>query len=88
MLYVTANPVTKQAHWAGSAFALSHLGIHTTQSLYTGFIAVVINLLVTAIVTVIAKALRVPDGIDETAAADYYTDEADLAAPASEAVPA
>ena len=88
MLYVTANPAANQAHWGGSAFALSHLGFHTTQSLYTGFIAVVINLLVTAIVTLAAKALRIPDGTDETAAADYYTDEADLPAPESEAVPA
>jgi SSS family solute:Na+ symporter len=88
MLYVTANPAANQGHWGGSAFALSHLGLHTTQSLYTGFIAVVINLLVTAIVTLAAKALRVPDGTDETAAADYYTDEADLPAPESEAVPA
>jgi hypothetical protein len=36
----------------------------------------------------VAKALRVPDGTDETAAADYFTDEADLPAPESEAVPA
>jgi len=49
---------------------------------------VVINLLVTAIVTVVAKALRVPDGVDETAAPDYFTDEADMPAPESEAVPA
>ena len=47
-----------------------------------------INLLVTAIVTVAAKALRVTDGVDATAAADYFTDEPDLPAPASEAVPA
>jgi SSS family solute:Na+ symporter len=88
MLYVTNNPAVNQAHWGGSAFALSHLGIHSTLSLYTGFIAVVINLLVTALVTLAAKALRVPDGVDQTAAADYFTDEADLPAPASEAVPA
>ena len=88
MLYVTANPAAKQAHWGGSAFALSHLGLHTTQSLYTGFIAVVVNLLVAAVVTVAAKALRVPDGVDETAAPDYFTDEADMPEPESEAVPA
>jgi hypothetical protein len=44
--------------------------------------------MVTGIVTLIARALRVPDGIDETVAADYHTDEADLPAPESEAVPA
>jgi SSS family solute:Na+ symporter len=88
MLYVTPNAAAGQAHWGGSAFALSHLGIHTDLSLYTGFIAVVINLLVAAVVTVAAKALRVPDGVDETAAADYFTDEADMPAPESAAVPA
>jgi hypothetical protein len=43
---------------------------------------------VTAIVTLAAKALRVPDGVDETAAADYFTDEADLPTPEAETVPA
>jgi len=88
MLYVTANPAAGQAHWGGSAFALSHLGIDSKLSLYTGFIAVVINIVVAAIVTVAARALRVPDGVDETAAADYYTDEADIPATPSETVPA
>ncbi|MGH3171802.1 MAG: hypothetical protein ACRDN0_38825 [Trebonia sp.] len=40
------------------------------------------------IVTVAAKAPRVPDDVDETAAADYFTDEADMPATPSEAVPA
>ena len=83
MLYVTANPAAKQAHWGGSSFALSHLGWHTEVTLYTGFISVIINLVVAAVVTLIAKALRVPDGVDETKPADYFTDEHDVAEPAT-----
>jgi SSS family solute:Na+ symporter len=85
MLYVTPNPATKQSHWGGSAFALSHLGLHTGQGLYTGFIAVVINLVVTGVVTLVAKALKVPDGIDATAATDYFTDADDAAEVPAEA---
>ena len=78
MLYVTPNPAAKQAHWGGSAFGLSHLGIHTGISLYTGFAAVVVNLAVVGVVTLAARALRVPDGADATAASDYFTDENDM----------
>jgi hypothetical protein len=34
------------------------------------------------LVTVAAKALRVPDGADATAPSDYFTDEADVTEPA------
>jgi SSS family solute:Na+ symporter len=78
MLYVTANPAAKQAHWGGSAFALSHLGLHTGQGIYTGFIAVLVNLVVAGVVSLVAKALKVPDGIDATAATDYFTDADDM----------
>jgi len=82
MLYVTPNPAAKQAHWGGSSFAFSHLGMHTSVALYTGFVAVVVNLVVVAAVSVIAKAFRVPDGVDATAEEDYFTDEEDVTAPA------
>ena len=75
MLYVTPNPAAKEAHWGNSAFALSHLGINTGISLYTGFIAVLVNIAVVAVVTLAARALRLPDGADETKAGDYFTDE-------------
>jgi SSS family solute:Na+ symporter len=82
MLYVTGNPAAHQAHWGGSAFALSHLGLDTKVALYTGFVGVVINMAVVVLVTLAAKALRVPDGADATAPSDYFTDEADVAEPA------
>jgi SSS family solute:Na+ symporter len=82
MLYVTPNLATHQAHWGGSAFALSHLGLDTKVALYTGFIGVVINMAVVVLVTLAAKALRVPDGADATAQSDYFTDEDDVTEPA------
>jgi len=85
MLYVTPNPAAKEAHWGNSAFALSHLGINTGISLYTGFIAVLVNIAVVAVVTLAARALRLPDGADETKAGDYFTDENDMAPAVKEA---
>jgi SSS family solute:Na+ symporter len=86
MLYVTPNPAVKQAHWGGSAFAFSHLGIHTKEAIYTGFVAVVVNLAVVAVVSLLAKAFRVPDGADATATADYFTDEGDDVSPVPEVI--
>jgi len=54
-----------------------------------GFVAVVINLLVTAIVTLAAKAPRVPGGVGESTTADYFwRPRRLLASAASEAVSA
>jgi SSS family solute:Na+ symporter len=78
MLYVTPNPATKQAHWGGSAWTFSHLGLHTGLGIYTGFVAVVVNLVVVGVVSLAAKMLKVPDGIDATAATDYFTDDGDM----------
>ena len=88
-LYVTPNLAAKEAHWGGTAFALSHLGLHTDVGIYTGFIGVVINLLVSYGVTTALKALKMREGTDPTAPADYFTDDADRApaAPAEPAVP-
>ena len=77
MLYLTANPATKQAHWGGSAFALSHLGLNTKVLIYTGFVAVLINLIVVAALTAVLKAVKTPAGTDRTTPPDYFTDEGD-----------
>ena len=84
MLYVTPNSAIKQAHWGGSSFALSHLGIHTEVALYTGFIAFIVNIVVVALVTLFAKALKLPDGVDATAPTDYFTDPEEVSAPPEE----
>jgi SSS family solute:Na+ symporter len=77
MLYTIPNPVTKREHFGGSAFPLSKLGLDTKLSIYTGFVAVILNLLVTIIVTLIARAAKVADGPDATQHSDYFADEGD-----------
>jgi SSS family solute:Na+ symporter len=77
MLYVTPNAATKRAHFGGSAYALSHLGFDTKVTVYTGFIAVVLNLLVAIVVTLVLRAMKTPDGPDATTEDDYFVDEGD-----------
>jgi SSS family solute:Na+ symporter len=75
---VTADgPQTIREHFGGSAFKLSELGLDTTYTIYAGFVAVLANLLVAAIGTVVARRLGSPDGEDTTTDADYVADRGD-----------
>jgi len=85
MLYVTPNAATKREHFGGSAFALSNLGVDTKITMYTGFIAVALNLIVAVVLTFILRAAKTPDGVDETSDDDYLADEGD---PRVEPIPA
>ncbi|MGC9667190.1 monocarboxylate uptake permease MctP [Planosporangium sp. 12N6] len=77
MLWLTPNLATKREHFGGSAFALSHLGIDTKVTVYTGFLAVLINLVVAVLGTLVLRALKTPDGVDATVEDDYHVDEGD-----------
>jgi len=77
MLYTIPNPATHHAHFGGSAFALSKLGLPWNVPIYTGFLAVIANLIVAVIVTLIARAAKIRDGVDATVASDYFADEGD-----------
>jgi SSS family solute:Na+ symporter len=77
MLYTIPNPATHHDHFGGSAFALSKLGLPWDMPIYTGFLAVRVNLLVGVIGTLIARAAKHPDGVDATARSDYFADEGD-----------
>ncbi|GAA2369692.1 monocarboxylate uptake permease MctP [Dactylosporangium salmoneum] len=76
MLYLVKNPTTGR-HFAGSAFPLSEWGLDTKKTIYVGFVAVVANLLVAVVVTLILRATSVADGGDDTQPADYFADEGD-----------
>src|SRR6266581_472266 len=80
--YLTPNPALKEPHWGGTAFALSHLGLDTKVGIYIGFTAVLVNLAVAVAGTAILKALKTAKGTDQTSAPDYFTDVADVPAPA------
>ncbi|MDW5322868.1 monocarboxylate uptake permease MctP [Plantactinospora sp. KLBMP9567] len=78
MLYQIPNPASKRAHFGGSAFPLEKLGFDgSTKTIYVGLVAVAVNLLVAAIVTLILRAAKVADGVDGTEQDDYFADEGD-----------
>ncbi len=78
MLYDTPNATTGKAHFGGSQYALSNLGIDTTLTIYTGILALLVNVVVAAAATAILRALhRSDDGLDATQPADYHVEAGD-----------
>jgi SSS family solute:Na+ symporter len=61
MLYKTPNLVTGKEHFGGAQYALSHFGLDTKITIYTGLIAVVINLVVTFVVSAFVRGRQLPD---------------------------
>ena len=49
--FTADGPQAVREHFGGSAFKLSELGFDTTYTIYAGFVAVIVNLLVAAVVT-------------------------------------
>jgi SSS family solute:Na+ symporter len=74
--YKVATPTT--SHWAGS---VDTIWGHTY---YIGLTAIILNLLVAVVLTLVFKAVRVPEGTDETSPEEYRADppQAPAAAPA------
>ncbi|MEV6879158.1 monocarboxylate uptake permease MctP [Amycolatopsis sp. NPDC051128] len=84
MLYGIPNPANGKLHFGGSALPLGNLsffGWHpfagSQVQIYVGFVALIGNLVVAAIVTVVARQLKVFNGTDDTEPEDYHTDEHD-----------
>jgi solute:Na+ symporter, SSS family len=74
------DPTTKavvKEHFGGSAFALSKLGFDTKATTYPGLVSLLVNLLVVVLVTVVLRAMRVPDGVDATEDTDYTAERED-----------
>ncbi|MEH0842212.1 sodium:solute symporter [Micromonospora sp. CPCC 205711] len=77
MLYEIPNTATKRAHFGGQAFPLEKFGFDTKMTIYVGIVAVLVNLAVAALVTLILRAAKVADGADNTRPDDYFADEGD-----------
>ncbi|GLZ81766.1 solute:Na+ symporter, SSS family protein [Actinorhabdospora filicis] len=77
MLWLIGNPVTGKQHFAGSAFPLEKWGLDTKMTIYVGLVAVVVNLGVAALVTLVLRVGKVADGVDATRPDDYFADEGD-----------
>jgi SSS family solute:Na+ symporter len=84
LLYQIPNPATNRAHFGGSALALDKLNIFgwqpfegSTVQIYVGFVALIANLLVAVIVTLVVRKMNVSNGEDSTKDEDYHVDEHD-----------
>jgi SSS family solute:Na+ symporter len=77
MLWQIPNAATGRAHFGGSAFLLSKFGFDSQKTIYVGFVAVIVNLLVAVIVTLVLRALKTPDGVDGTTPDDFFADAGD-----------
>jgi solute:Na+ symporter, SSS family len=71
MLYKTPNPLTGKEHFGGAQYALSHFGSDTKVTIYTGILALAVNLAVTGVSSLILNAMHAPAGTDETRPGDY-----------------
>ncbi|MER5480469.1 sodium:solute symporter family protein [Streptomyces sp. NPDC002734] len=69
--YTVSSPT--QAHFGGSAKEMPLIG----EIGYIGFTAIVLNLIVTVVLTFAFRALKAPDGVDETSPSDYTADSGD-----------
>ncbi|MEI4271866.1 sodium:solute symporter [Klenkia sp. LSe6-5] len=69
--------VVVREHFGGSAFSLSELGFDTATTIYAGFLALLVNLVVVVVVTLVLRAMQVDDGVDGTAPNDYTAERED-----------
>jgi len=82
MAYVTpavgpAGTITK-AHWGGSLWAVSHLGIDTKVTIYMGLVAVAVNIVLAVVLTPVLRALdSSTGGADSTREEDYHVEAGD-----------
>ncbi|AMM31260.1 sodium:solute symporter [Sinomonas atrocyanea] len=70
--YSVVNPVT-HAHFGGSTAAIPG----TNVTVYIAISAFVLNLIVAAVLTVLLRLFKVPQGADETRPSDFGADETD-----------
>jgi SSS family solute:Na+ symporter len=72
--YKVATPTT--SHWAGST------DLEFGHTVYIGLTAIILNIAVSVILTLIFKAARVPEGVDETLPRQYTADPVEAPVPA------
>ena len=73
---VDGNPVTTTGGTRHFATAVADFPF-THAKVYIAVTAVLFNLVVAAVLTLLLRAVRAPEGTDETRAGDYYADATD-----------
>jgi SSS family solute:Na+ symporter len=64
-----------RAHFGGPSWPLANLGLDTRHTVYVGVVAVLVNLAVTMLGTLVLRGFRIPAGTDRTRPVDYLADE-------------
>jgi solute:Na+ symporter, SSS family len=85
MLYSIPNPATGRQHFGGSAYPVRDLSLFglwepfagSGMTIYVGFVALLTNLAVAALLTLLLRQMQVHNGVDSTEPADYFADEND-----------
>src|SRR5262249_34147558 len=77
MLSTIKTPTNGKQHFGGSAFSLSELGFDTKMTVYAGAIALLVNIVIAVVATLILRAVKAADGVDATRGDDYFADEGD-----------
>jgi len=85
MLYDTPNAITGKTHFGGPQYALSNFGLDTKFAIYTGLVALLVNIAVCVLVTLALRAAKRPYGEDATDPSDYVVEAGD---PGVEPLPA
>jgi SSS family solute:Na+ symporter len=85
MLYSIPSPDGKHLHFGGSGLALGKLSVFgwhpfvgSQVQIYPGFVALIANIVVAAVVTLLVRAVRVKNGTDTTKVDDYHADHDDV----------
>src|SRR5215208_4269578 len=78
MLYDTPNATSGKAHFGGPQYALSNFGVDTKVTVYTGLIALLLNIIVATVGTLILRAANAPrPDTDPTRDEDYLVEAGD-----------
>lgn len=77
MVYDTPNVATGKEHFGGAQYALSNFGFDTEVTLYTGIIALAVNLIVVAVGSFVLRAMGAPAGEDVTRSEDFEAEAGD-----------
>jgi SSS family solute:Na+ symporter len=77
MVYDTPNPAQDKEHFGGAQYALSNFGFETDVTLYTGIIALALNLIIVAVGSFVLRAMKAPEGEDATRPGDFEVEAGD-----------
>ena len=77
MVYDTPNVATGKEHFGGAQYALSNFGFDTEVTLYTGIIALAVNLIVVVVGSFVLRAMGAPAGEDVTRSEDFEAEAGD-----------